>query len=62
MKRDRRSHRGRTCDLAGGMRSQVSLARGVLAVLVEEDRLDEQQVSAAQEARESVPVARVVSG
>ena len=60
MKRHRGSHGSRSRDLAGGARGEMRLALGVPAVFVEEHRLDEQQIGAAQETCKSLPVAGVV--
>src|ERR1700719_3603535 len=60
MERHRNPHGSRSRDLAGSARGGMRLALRVLAVFVEKHRLDEQQVSAAQETCKSLPVAWVV--
>jgi hypothetical protein len=54
MKRDCRSHRARSRDLASGAGGKMSLALGMRTVFVEEDRLDKERVRTSQEVRESV--------
>lgn len=60
MKRHRHSHSRRPCDLAGGSCGEVSLAGGSFPACIEEHRLDEQQIRAAQEGCESLTIAKAV--
>jgi len=60
MKRHGSPDCGGSRDLARSPRGEVSLAFGVLSILIEEHGLDEQQISAAKEACKSFPVAWIV--